>query len=183
MIIKAKKLSFLRLFGAFLILLGLFSSLFLDYFELDNWILFLFLLIFNLLWLSFSFGLKFEINLLRSNKLKVSIILIILSMIIAIIVIIFNPIASFLFLTIAISNFLLMVCWHYAPSIYKKEKILAIIGGAIYAVYYIIVKLSNLMRLFGLLTALIPILLLFLGIFIIFLMEIIMKKKGFLNYI
>lgn len=180
---KGKKLSLIRLFGSFLILIGLFSSLFLDFFVLNNWILFLLLILYNLLWLIFSFGLKFEINLLRSNKLKISIILTIVSIILAITGIIFDPLVSFLFIVIIISNFLLIICWHYSPSIYRKEKIFSLIGGAIYTVFYIIIKLNKLISFFGYLTALIPIMLLFLGIILIFLIEIIMKKKGFLNYV
>lgn len=183
MSIKAKKLSLIRLFGAALILISLFSSLFLDFFVLNNWLLFLFIIFFNLPWMILSFGLKFEINYLRNNLLRISILLTILSIIIAIIGIIINLETSPLFLVVLLSNFLLLICWHYSPSIYKKEKVWAIIGGISYAILTIFFILNILIYLFGILTGLIPILLLSLGFFLILLMELIMKQKGLLNYV
>ncbi|MFX0180070.1 MAG: hypothetical protein ACFE78_07750, partial [Candidatus Hodarchaeota archaeon] len=130
-----------------------------------------------------SFGLKFEINFLRNNLLKISIILGILSIILAITGILIDLIRYSLFIVVLLSNFLLLICWHYSPSIYKKEKVWAIIGGVSYAVLTIIFILNILIYLFGILTGLIPILLLSLGIFLILLIELIMKRKGFLNYV
>ncbi|MFX0027182.1 MAG: hypothetical protein ACFE8M_12280 [Candidatus Hermodarchaeota archaeon] len=183
MSIKAKKLSLIRLFGAALILISLFSSLFLDFFVLNNWILFLLIIFFNLPWMILSFGLKFEINFLRNNLLKISIILGILSIILAITGILIDLKTYSLFIVVLLSNFLLLICWHYSPSIYKKEKVWAIIGGLSYAILTIIFILNILIYLFGILTGLIPILLLLLGSFLILSMELIMKRKGFLNYV
>ena len=183
MSIKAKKLSLIRLFGAALILISLFSSLFLDFFVLDNWLLFLFIIFFNIPWMILSFGLKFEMNYLRNNLLKISIILGILSIIIAIIGIIIDLVTSTLFIVVLLSNFLLLICWHYSASIYKKEKVWAIIGGVSYAILTIIFILNILIYMFGILTGLIPILLLSSGIFLILSMELIMKRKGLLNYV
>lgn len=90
---------------------------------------------------------------------------------------------TFLFLIIMISNFLLLVCWHYSPSIYKREKLLSIIGGISYVLVYSFLKISTLISLFGLLTGLLPLLLLFLGFVLIFSTELIMKNKGLLNYV
>jgi amino acid transporter len=130
-----------------------------------------------------SFGLKFEINYIRNNLLKISIIFGILSIFIAIIGIIIDLTTSILFIVVLLSNFLLLVCWHYSPSIYKKEKVWAVISGVSYAILTIIFILNILFHLFGILTGLIPIILLFLGFFLIFLMELIMKRKGLLNYV
>ena len=183
MSIKAKKLSLIRLFGAALILISLFSSLFLDFFVLTNLFLFLLIIFFNLPWMILSFGLKFEINYMRNNLLKISIILGILSIIIAITGILIDLVTSTLFIVVLLSNFLLLICWHYSPSIYKKEKVWAIIGGISYAILTIIFILNILIYLFGILTGLIPILLLSLGFFLILLMELVMKRKGLLNYV
>ncbi|MFW9773790.1 MAG: hypothetical protein ACFFEO_16685, partial [Candidatus Thorarchaeota archaeon] len=149
---KGKKLSLIRLFGAFLILISLLSSLFLDSFILINWFLFLILLSFNLPWLILSISLKFEISFLRNNLLRISIILAIFSTVMAIYGILISHSITFLFLIIMISNFLLLVCWHYSPSIYKREKLLSIIGGISYVLVYSFLKISTLISLFGLLT-------------------------------
>lgn len=180
---KGKKLSLIRLFGAFLILISLLSSLFLDSFILINWFLFLILLSFNLPWLILSISLKFEISFLRNNLLRISIILAIFSTVMAIYGILISHSITFLFLIIMISNFLLLVCWHYSPSIYKREKLLSIIGGISYVLVYSFLKISTLISLFGLLTGLLPLLLLFLGFVLIFSTELIMKNKGLLNYV
>jgi len=183
MSIKAKKLSLIRLFGAALILISLFSSLFLDFFVLDNWLLFLFIIFFNIPWMILSFGLKFEINYIRNNLLKILIILGIFSMVMVITGIIIDILTSILFIAVLVSNFLLLICWHYSPSIYKKEKLWALIGGVSYVILTIIFILNTLIYLFGILTGLIPLLLLSLGIFLILSIELIMKRKGLLNYV
>lgn len=180
---KGKKLSLLRLFGASLVLISLFSSLFLDFFVLNNWFLFLILLTFNLPWLILSISLKFEINFLRRNLLKISIILIIFSIVMAIFGIVISQSTTFLLLIIMISNFLLLVCWHYSVSIHKREKLFSIIGAIIYVLVYCFFKVSILVSLFGFLTGILPLLLLFLGFLLIFSTELIMKKKGLLNYV
>lgn len=180
---KGKKLSLLRLLGASLILISLLSSLFLDYFILNNWFLFLIFLTFNLPWLILSIALKFEVSFLRHNLLKISIILTIFSAVMAIYGIVISHSTTYLFLIMMISNFLLLVCWHYSASIYKREKLFSITGAVTYVLVYSFFKISILITLFGFLTGILPLLLLFLGFLLIFSTELIMKKKGLLNYV
>jgi hypothetical protein len=180
---KGKKLSLMRLFGACLILISLLSSLFLDFFVLNNWILFLILSFYNLPWLTLSIFLKFEINFLRNNLFKIIIILGINSGVMAIFGALISHSSTLLFLGIIISNFLILVSWHYSPSIYKREKILSVTGGITYIILFILCKFAILVYLFGFLTSLLPILLVFLGFLLIFSTELIMRRKGLLNYV
>jgi len=182
-IFKGKKLSLIRLFGACLTLISLLSSLFLDFFVLSHWILFSILLVYILPWLALSLLLKFEISFLRNNLFKISIILGINSIIMAIFGTLISYSGILLFLVTIISNFLLLICWHYSPSIYKRDKILSVVGGITYIIFYILFKYAILVYLFGFLTSLLPILLVSLGFLLILSTELIMRRKGLLNYV
>lgn len=180
--IKGKKLSVMRLIGAFLVLIGLITTIFLDYFVLSNWLVFLILIISYLPWTVLSFSLKFEINYIKANILKISIIFGVYSIIFTIIGIILAS-NILLFITVLISNFLVLVCWHYLPSIYKKEKLFAIIAGITFIILNLTAKINPLVLQFGWLTGIISILIVSAGICLTLIIEQVMKSKGLLNYV
>ncbi|MFX1384224.1 MAG: hypothetical protein ACFFBP_17450, partial [Promethearchaeota archaeon] len=84
---------------------------------------------------------------------------------------------------LAISDILLIFCWHNALSIYKKEKIIFLIGGIGYLIISLIFRISSIIISLNLFFKLVPIALVIFGIFLIIFAEIRMKKKGLLNYI
>jgi hypothetical protein len=91
--------------------------------------------------------------------------------------------ATLLFSMISISEILIIINWHFSLSIFKKEKLIFLISGILYCILTFIFSLSSLILQLGLLLGIAPLVLVVLGVLTIIIAEILMKKKGLLNYI
>lgn len=184
MSIQGKKEGICRLTGTTLIFISLALSIIFNYFILNNLILYLFLILINVPPLILSILLKLELDFITKNSLKFlffTISTIVISLII--VTIFFNSFLMIKFVLIVSSNLLLISCWHFSLSIYKKKKIIFIFSGTGYCILIFILWLANFVSYSFLVLILFPLLLVLIGIMLIMIAEIIMKKKGLLNYI
>jgi hypothetical protein len=94
-----------------------------------------------------------------------------------------NATNSLIFISTVISNVFIVFSWNYAISIFKKKKLVFLIGGLGYCILTAIFRLIPLMnRLFWILS-LTPLSIVLFGMILIFLAELRMRKKGLLNYV
>lgn len=182
--IKGKWEIFFRLFGMILFLIGIIFTVILDFYLLQDILVYIFLIIIPLLLFSLIIGLKLELKTLMKNQLMV---LIIISMFSSIILIIGSIISHqqsiipiFLFLTI--SNSLAIISWHFSLSLYKKKKFIFIIGSIVYVFVSFFLRIQVLMKNFGII-GLLPFIIITIGIGTIITAEIILIKKELLKYI
>ena len=180
--IKGKKESLIRVLGMVLILLGLFTSLIFDYFIVSIIIYLLVILIF-IPWFILIVLLKLEKEFFVDNMPKLFVILVCYTVVLITMGSIISTAESIVFLISGISIILIIFCWHYALSIYKKEKLIFLLSGIISSILVLGFKISILILYIGLLLALTSILLIILGIIAIIFAELRMKKKGLLNYV
>jgi len=180
--IKGKKETLIRVLGMVLILLGLFTSLIFDYFIVSIIIYLLVILIF-IPWFILIVLLKLEKEFFVDNMPKLFVILVCYTVVLITMGSIISTAESIVFLISGISIILIIFCWHYALSIYKKEKLIFLLSGIISSILVLGFKISILILYIGLLLALTSILLIILGIIAIIFAELRMKKKGLLNYV
>ncbi len=182
--IKGKWEIFFRLFGMILFLIGIISTVILDFYLLQDILVYIFLIIILVLLFSLIIGLKLELKTLMENQLMVSTIISMFSSIILIIGSIISHqqsiITIFLFLTL--SNSLAIISWHFSLSLYKKKKFIFIIGSTIYVFISLFLRIQVLMKNFGLI-CLLPLIIIIIGIGTIITAEIILIKKKLLKYI
>ncbi len=179
--IKGKKESLIRVLGMVLILIGLFTSLIFDYFIISITIYLLVILIF-IPWFILIVLLKLEKEFFVDNMPKLFVILICYTVVLIIMGFIINAAESIVFLISGISIILIIFCWHYALSIYKREKLIFLLSGIISSILALVFKISLLIVYIGLF-ALASMLLIVLGIIAVIFAELSMKKKGLLNYV
>lgn len=183
MSIQGKKEGICRLTGTTLIFISLALSIIFNFFILNNLILYLILILINLPPLILSILSKLELDVITKNSLKFlfTISTIVISLII--VTIFFNSFLKIKFVLIVSSNLLLISCWHFSLSIYKKKKIIFIFSGTGYCILIFILCLANFVLYSFLVLILFPLLLVLIGIMLIIVAELSMKKKGLLNYI
>lgn len=179
--IKGKKEGLLRVFGMVLILISILASIIFDFFILDLTMYILTLIVF-IAWFVLIVLLKLEKDFFVDNTSKLFIVLGIFSAVIIIIAIMISVSASLLFIIIIISNILIIFCWHFALTIFKKEKLAFLIGGIGYCLLTAIFRILLFIAM-NLLLGISPLLLVALGIILIIIAEMRMKKKGLLNYV
>ena len=167
--------------GMILILLGLFVLLILDYYIFSIIIYLLVILIF-IPWFILIVLLKLEKEFFVDNMPKLIVILLCYTIVLIIMGSIINTAESIVFLISGISIILIIFCWHYALSIYKKEKLIFLLSGVISSIL-VFIKISIAILIIALLLAAISIILIVLGIIAVILAELRMKKKGLLNYV
>jgi hypothetical protein len=180
--IKGKKESLLRVLGMGLILIGLIASIIFDFFILSTTLYILTLVIF-IPWFILIVLLKLEKDFFVDNMSKFLIVLGIFFVVIIIISMIISPTNALVFVFLGISDILVLFCWHFALSIFKKEKLIFLLGGIIFSIITAIFRLSILITNIGLLLGVSSLLLIIIGMLAILLAEIRMKKKGLLNYV
>ena len=182
--ILVKRKFFLRFVGAFIILPGIILSIIFDFFLL-NILTFLFSVFPILILFLFIACLKFEVKYLREHYFMISIIVLISLIMLIITGCLFGVIESIslLYLLITSSNILISISWHYSLTIYKNKKILAILGYVIFSFLTTYIRSNYYNNLFDLVLSLIPLMIIICGLLIIIIIELRMKKKGFLNYL
>lgn len=180
MSIQGKKEGILRILGSFLILIGFILSIIFNIFTLNNFILFLVSLLIVVLPFLVSTLLKLEQDFIVKYSKSI---LFILSILIVILNVFTLPAYSSLniinFVLIECSDLLLISCWHFSLSIYKREKIIFVLSGAGYFDLNIILWFSLTQIL---IITIFQSLIFYVGFFLIISAELIMKKKGLLNY-
>ena len=179
--IKGKKEGLLRVLGMVLILISVVASIIFDFFLLNLTIYVLIMIVF-IPWFILIVLLKLEKDFFVDNMSKLFIGLGIYSAIIIIIGTIISIYGMLLFIAVIISNILIILCWHFALSIFKKEKLIFLIGGIGYCILTAIFRVILFIEL-NLILGIAPLLLVALGICLIIIAEMRMKKKGLLNYV
>jgi hypothetical protein len=181
MSIRGKKEGFFRLLGSFLILLSLILSIFFNFLALNNLLLCLVSIVIIIPPFLMSILLKLEQDFIVKNSKKF---LFLLTTAVAILNLITLPFYDMIvivrFVLIESSDLLLISCWHFSLSLYKRNKIIFLISGISYLILDILFWLS-LQHLF--LIGLLLMLILIFGLFLIIVAELLMKKKGWLKYI
>lgn len=173
MAVKGKVEGIIRLIGSFLILICIFLNFIIDFTNLNQiyWNLGYITLV-GILFVSFILKGEIAVFSKRSNLIYI-IILFIVS------IILITTSFSFSFLIIFSSRFSLIICWHFSLSIYKNKKIVYLISGFV----YFLLEIFSLFLITKDIITIIQIYLVFIGFISIGITELIMKKKGFLNYI
>ena len=188
---QGKKEGIRRLKGSMMLLLVIFMSIFFDYFILNNPFLYLLFILICIPPFILSIFLKLEQDFIVKHSPKIlAIIVIIISLIITIVF--FIPSLMFLFALVVSSNLLLISCWHFSLSLYKKHRLIFIYSGSGYCIINLFLWFAHLILniftysilFYHLLAAiLLPLLLALIGMLLIVVAELSMKKKGLLNYI
>ena len=180
MIIHGKKGGIFRLLGSFLILLSLILAILFNMLAINLLFYLLLITIVAPLFL-LSILLKLEQDIFVKNSRKILLLLTAVAVVINTIVFFsYNTLLIIKFVLIECSDLLLICCWHFSLSLYKGRKMIFVISGLISIVLNGLLWLS-LGEILVILVFLMPSLLL--GMFLIISAELIMKKKGLLNYI
>lgn len=181
MSIHGKKESFFRLFGSFLILISFILSILFNILAINNLLYYLLVIIIVLPSFLMSVLLKLEQDIFVKNSQKFLLLLTVIVVVINIIVFFsYNTLLISKFVLIECSDLLLICCWHFSLSLYKRQKLIFILSGLSSFVLNDILWLS-LGEIGVIIIFLMPTLLL--GLFLIISSELMMKKKGLLNYI
>jgi len=184
MSIKGKWEMSIRIFGMILFLIGIIFTVTLDFYILQDTLVFLLSIVIFLLSLSTVIGFKLELKLFIEKDSYLLIILVILSGI----TLVFGSLLSLeqstihLFLLLSLSNSIVIISWHYSLSYYRKKKFIFIIGSIAYITISLIIRYTTLMKLFRSI-GLIPFILITFGIGSIIISEGILYKKKLLKYV
>jgi len=184
MSVQGKKEGICRIVGSILILIGLILSIILDYFILNHPLLYLFIILIVVPPFVFSILLKLEQDFIVNNSSKLLLLLVLESIVLTTFVIIFVDTFLIIKFVMAVSSSLLLICsWHFSLSLYKKNKLIFVIGGLGHLILNIFLWLEtfNLDNLF--IFNLFPLGFTLLGLLLIIVAELKKKKKGLLNYI
>ncbi len=181
MVIKAKGRTFLRLLGATFILIGLIISILFSFTLLDNSFVSLMVILIIFPWFLFSIFLKLEIDFFTTNIKRILILTMIYSLILIFLTFLQEFSSGILLSFYSFTLLLLLVCWHFSLSIYKKEKVIFVISGSVYMIN--ILSFSSQLFLLNPPIFILNIVIVCFGILSIIIIEISLRKKGFLTYI
>ena len=184
MSIKGKKEGIYRLLGSIMLLISLILAMFLGFLTPSNPLLSIALILITIPPFVLSVLLKLEQDFFVNNAKRFLFLLLIENIAVNSIIIAFYNIFVALATVITSSSIIiLLICWHFSLSIYKKNKILFFICGVSYFILQFLILLGSIsishLFIFNL-TLLISV---SLGLLLIISAELIMKKKGWLNYI
>lgn len=184
MSIKGKKEGIYRLLGSILLLISLVLGLLLGFLTLTHPFLSITLILITIPPFVLSILLKLEQDFFVNNARRFLYLLLIEIVVVNSITFAFYN--TFLALTTVITSssiILLIICWHFSLSIYKKNKIIFFICGISYILINIPILLDSVSISHLFMINLTLIISVSLGLFLIISAELIMKKKGWLNYI
>lgn len=179
--IQAKRESLCRIIGMVLILIGFTISIFLDILVVGDPLITILLILIEISWFFLSLFLKLEKNFFVDHFFQIFLVLSCFSIFLIIIAFLLSSTNSvfFAFISKVISNLLIIVCWHFCLSLYKKEKLIFFFSGA----GYVLLSLIYGIKLLIIYYTLIPLIFITTGIVFIIISELNMKKKGLLTYI
>ncbi|MBY8988469.1 MAG: hypothetical protein KGD61_08440 [Candidatus Lokiarchaeota archaeon] len=184
MSIKGKKESASRFGGSILILISIVLELCLGLMILTNLLLNLTLILIIVPAFMFSILLKVEQDFIVKNVTKFLILLLLEIILLSIVILAFySGVLTIKFYVVSSSNLLLIICWHTSLSLYKNKKIIFFISGIGYFIVNILIWLNSILFPYLYITNLLLKLMVLLGIFLIIIAELIMKKKGWLKYL
>ncbi len=183
MSIQGKKEGLCRLIGITLILIGLVLSISFNYFILNNLLLYLLFILIAIPPFILSIFLKLEQDFIVKNSSKILFIIVTINVSLIITAVFFSSFLMIIFALIVSSNLLLVSCWHFSLSLYKKNKLIFIFSGLGYCIINLFLWFANFILNNLLVVILVPLLLALIGILLIIVAELSMKKKGLLNYI
>ena len=184
MSIKGKKEGIYRLLGSILLLISLVLSMLLGFLTLTHPFPSIILILITIPPFVLSILLKLEQDFFVNNAKRFLYLLLIEIIVVNSITFAFYN--TFLALTTVITSssiILLIICWHFSLSIYKINKIIFFICGISYILINIPILLDSISISHLFMINLTLIISVSLGLFLIISVELIMKKKGWLNYI
>ena len=181
--IKGKIENLLRFSGFILILFSFISSFIFDYFLFD-FVIYFFIIIIIIPYFIILFSIKLELNLTIENQ-KIVLFITMLNSIVFLIfgLIFFQKDLIFPFLISIITNYLLIVNWKYALSVYKKKKMIFIITGVFYCIFTITFRFFIFVKQMLFSISVLPIILLIIGMLFIIITELLMKKRKLINWL
>ena len=183
MSIQGKKEGICRLIGTTLIFIGLVLSIPFNYFIFNNSLLYLLFILICIPPFILSIFLKLEQDFIVKNSLKILLIIVTINISLIITAIFFSSFLMIVFALIVSSNLLLVSCWHFSLSLYKKNKLIFIISGLGYCIINLFLWFANYVLNSLFFVILLSLFLVLIGIMLIIVAELSMKKKGLLNYI
>ena len=182
--IIAKREMIIRFTGAIIFLLGLIFTIIIDLYLLENIFSNITLLLIVLILFLFSFSLKLDLTFTRRHFLLNIIVVWSICLLLLILRSIFiQSHILVIFLLISVSNIIAIICWHFSLSLYKKKKIIFVVGSLIYVLISVLLRIGLLQIYNKLLVGILPFFLIIIGIICILASERLMIKKGILKYI
>jgi hypothetical protein len=182
MSIKGKFEGISRVIGNIIILLGIVLEIFLSLTILNNLLLSLALILMTVPALIFSILLKLEKDFIVKNATKL-LLLLLLEILVSIVLLEIYSQVFIKFYLFPCSILLLITCWHTSLSLHMNKKIIFLISSIGYFLASSPTWVSNITPRDFFFANLYLKLTVLLGIFLIIFAEIIMVKKGWLNYI
>jgi len=184
MSIKGKKEGICRLLGSILLLISLIIAMVLEFLTANNPLLSITLLLITIPPFILSILLKLEQDFFVNNAKKCFYLLLIENVILnSIILAFYNTSLAITAVVTSSSIILLLSCWHFSLSIYKKNKVVFFICGVSYFILQFLILLGSISVSYLFIFNMTLLISVSLGLFLIIAAELIMKKKGWLNYI
>ena len=184
MSIKGKKEGIYRLLGSILLLISFVLGLVLGFLIANNPLLSLTLILIAVPPFVLSILLKLEQDFFVSNAKKCLYLLLIEMIVVNSITFAFyNTSLALRTVVTSSSNILLLICWHFSLSIYKRNKKIFFICGVSYLIIQFLILFSSISVSYFFIINLTLMISVSLGLLLITSAELRMKKKGWLKYI